>query len=134
MERRSRLLATPAAHEFQQPIEVERLLQEIDAVQIACAGLGLIERGEHDHGNIGEGRVVLLAPAEFPPVHDRHHQVEQDDVRPGRLVQVFEGLTAVGNCFDLVPFERQQLRHHLTQICIVFDNEDGAGRRHVYPV
>jgi len=36
--------------------------------------------GHRDHGDARELRVLLLLDAELPAVHDRHHQVQQDDV------------------------------------------------------
>ena len=88
MKRRSRLRTAAATNQLQQPVEVEGLLQEVDAVQIVRAGLRLIERGEDDHRHVGQCRVVLLPPAELPPVHDRHHQIEQDDIGARRFIQV----------------------------------------------
>ena len=96
--------------------------------------LRLIERGQHDHGNIGQRRVVLLSPAKLPTVHNRHHQIEQDDVGTGSVAEICKRLAAIGDGFDLVSLEGQQLRHHLAQICIVLDNQHGTRRRHVYPV
>ena len=43
-------------------------------------GARLIERRQHDHRHGRERGIGLQLPAELPAVHDRHHQVEQDDV------------------------------------------------------
>ncbi len=40
----------------------------------------LIERGDHDHGNVMRRRIGLQPPADLEPVHVRHHDVEQDDI------------------------------------------------------
>ena len=42
------------------------------------------------------------------------------------LLQVVEGVAAVRHRLGPESFERQQLRHHLPQVGVVFDNEDGA--------
>ena len=92
------------------------------------AGSRLIERGEHDHRQVGESRVGLLAAAEFPTVHDRHHEVQQNDIGALRGGQVLKRLFSVGDRRRSQALEREQLRHHLAQVRIVFDDENGAIR------
>ena len=66
------------ADEFEQAIEVERLLQKRRAAEVG--GTRLIERREHDDRHVGQRRVFALPSSELPAVHDGHHQVEQDEV------------------------------------------------------
>ena len=47
-------------------------------------------------------------------------------IRRDALLQVFQRFPAIGHCRRLEPLERQQLRHHLSQIVVVFDDEDGT--------
>src|SRR6185295_4761957 len=92
-------------------------------------GARLVERREHDDRD-GRERGIGLHPAlELPAVHHRHHQVEQDDVGPVGAVEVVERLPAVRDRGRVVAFERQQLSHHLAQVLVVFDDEDGAVRQ-----
>src|SRR2546428_12822382 len=65
-------------------------------------------------------------PPEFPAVHDRHHEIEQDDVRRLTAFEILQRFASVRYGRGLESFEREQLRHHLAQIRIVFDDEDGA--------
>ena len=61
-------------HDVEQPIEIERLLQE--HVRIEASGVRLIERGQDDDRERGEPRIPLLLVAEFAS---------------GRVAEPFEG-------------------------------------------
>src|SRR5467141_4608975 len=99
---------TIRADEGEQVIEIERLLQEGDSVD--AGGAGRVERRKHDDRYAGQRRIGLLSAAELPTVHDRHHQIEQDDLGCLGLLKIFERLTAVCRRRGFVAFERQHLR------------------------
>src|SRR5262245_58192675 len=112
-------------HQLEQPVEIERLLEHGRSVDFG--GAPLIERGQDNHRNAGKGWVGLLLAPEFPAVHDRHHQVQEDDVGLGAPLEIFERLEAIGGGRRPEPLEREQLGHHLAEIGIVFDNENRTG-------
>ena len=118
------LLWAVAAHQLEQAVEVERFLQEGGPTEIG--GPRLIERRQDDDGDVGELGIRALAAAELPAVHHGHHQVEQDEIGAVTFFKVVEGVAAVRDCFGPESLERQQLRHHLPQVGVVFDDEDGA--------
>src|SRR5207302_3187796 len=89
---RAQLMAV-AADERKQAVEVERFLQE--GVRVDGGRARRIERGKDDYRDVSNRRVGLLPAAELPAVHHRPHQVEEDYVRLGALIEVFEGFTAV---------------------------------------
>jgi len=79
---------------------------------------GLIERGDHDHGDMLRPEIRLEPPADFEAVHARHHDVEEDDV--GRLPAAdLEGLCSAVRRPDLEilchqpRFEQLQIGEHV---------------------
>ena len=56
--------------------------------------LRLIERGDHDDGNVLGGRVTLDTTTDLDAINTRHHHVEQHDVRTGALHR-FQRICAV---------------------------------------
>src|SRR6476660_5311808 len=77
------LRATVVLDQLEECLDLDRLLQVV-----GVEGLGLLDGaavGRHDHdGYGGQLRVSKLLGAELPAVHDRHHEVEQDDTGPLR--------------------------------------------------
>ena len=72
-------------------------------------------------GNLGEVGVFLLAHAEFPSVHHRHQQVEDDEIGCGaRGLEIFERLEAVLRALHLITlvFEDVAERFHCTLVII----------------
>src|SRR5262249_51163344 len=122
-------LGAVASDEVQEPVEVERLLQK--GRRVDRGGAGGIERCQNDDRHAREGWVGLLLAAKLEAVHLGHHQVQQDQVGSLAVVEaaeVAERLATVGGGHRLKAFEREQLRHHVAQVRIVFDDEDGAVR------
>ena len=120
----SQLSPAVAADQLEEAIEIEGLSQERDGVDLG--GPTMVQGRQDDDRDGRERRVGLLLPTELPAVHDGHHQVEEDDVWPVALPEVFEGLTAVGHGGGDKPFEREQLRHHVAKLDVVFDDQDGT--------
>jgi hypothetical protein len=87
----------------------------------------------HDHGDRRRVGVLLEPAADLPAVELGHHDVEQDDVRPG-LPGAPEGVGAVGDARHLPAFLRQVVADQLGDVGLVLDDEDpaeplGAGPR-----
>jgi hypothetical protein len=113
---------TEAANQVEQPIEVERFLEECGARQVN--GARRIERGEDDNGDVCDTRILDLPASELPAVHHRHHEVEQDEVGTIATLEDVKRFDAVRDSLSAVPLEREELRHHLTEIGVVFDDEN----------
>src|SRR5215210_5704543 len=99
------LLWAVAAHQLEQPVEVERFLEESGPAQVG--GPGLIQRREDDDRDMGELGMRPLPATEFPAVHHRHHEVEQDQIGGVALLQVGEGVAAVRHRLGPESFEHQ---------------------------
>ncbi len=88
----------------------------------------LVERGDHDHGNVLGDRIGLEAPAHLEAVHVRHHHVEQHEVAFGALADR-QRLGAVRRAHHVEIFggelrlEQAQVRRH------VVDHENPGGHR-----
>jgi len=118
-------VAAVMADQLKQTIEVEGLLEK--RCRIETGGASLIERREDNHRHLRHLRIGFLVAPEFPPIHHRHHQIEQDDV--GFLFfEILQRFASIRDRRRIESFEREQLRHHLAQICIVFDDEDRTVR------
>src|SRR2546422_428966 len=79
---------------------------------VDVADARLIECGKDDHRHGRELRIALLLAAEFPAVHHRHHQVEQNEFWPLSSAEVVERLAAIGDRLRIEAFEEQELGHH----------------------
>jgi hypothetical protein len=64
--------------------------------------------------------------AELPAVHDRHQQVEQDQVRPPAGVEHLERFAAIPGLAHLVAGLDQDLSEHASNGGLVLDDEDAA--------
>ena len=119
--------------QLEQPIEIERLFQE--GVGVHIGGARLVERRQDDHGHVGHSAVTLLLAAKLPAVHHRHHEVEENDVGGGICPEV---TASASRPLDTVaaayPSSVEQLRHHLSQVRIVFDDQNGTGGGGVFAV
>ena len=74
-------------HAAEQRHIVDGLGEEVIGTRLEATHpvLRLVERGDHDHGNVLGGRVLLDPPAHLDAVDPRHHHVEQHDVGAGAL-------------------------------------------------
>ena len=61
---------------------VDRFVEEVVRARLEAldAIRDLVERGNHDDGNVMGARIGLQPPADFETVHLRHHHVQQDDI------------------------------------------------------
>ena len=60
---------------------------------------------------------------ELPPVHERHHQIEEDEVGQRRL-EARERLIAVGCCLHVEAFLADGLGERAQDVGVILDNED----------
>ena len=72
-----------SAHTGQQFGRIERLGHVIDRPHFEALDqmLHLVAGGEENDRNVLRRRIGFEAPADFQPVHFRHHQVQQDKIR-----------------------------------------------------
>ena len=78
----------------------------------------------HDDRNAAQVGVLALRVPELPAGHDRHHQVEQDDVRPASAPQPAERLEAVARALDFVALALEKRRERTQKDGVVFDQQD----------
>ncbi len=123
--------ATEALHHVEEALERERLHQGrigVDPAQI-------LDRRHRDDRDRREHLVGTLKLTEPPAIHDRHHQVEQDDARASLgLAELLKSLAAVLGRRDAVPRVLQDLGKAQPQFRIVLHDEDrlnaSTGRHH----
>ena len=78
-------------------------------------------------GNLGEFGVFFLAHAEFPSIHHRHQQVEDDEIGAGaRGLEKFERLEAVLRALDLVTLVFEDVAERFHRAPVVIDNQNCA--------
>ena len=90
-------------------------------------------RGQDDDGERRELRPGLELVQEHLSVHDRHHQVEQDQRRPWTSFQTFERGAPVGGFLDAVALLLEALADGPPRIAIVVDDEHERLETHVRP-
>src|SRR5262245_22244684 len=108
-------------------LELQGLREDSLGGDRACAAFAG-RRDYHDR-NRRPARIVLLPAAELPPVHDRHHQVEEDDAGGLARVEVDESLLAVRRRHNAVAFVFQELAKGVSDVAVVVDHQhDSWGR------
>src|SRR5204862_1190135 len=112
------------AHELEETIEIERFFQKRRRLEVVRAGL--VERRQHNRWHERQDGIGLLDAPELPAVHDRHHQVEQDDVRRVSGREIAQRFFAVGHGCAVKAFKREQLCHHLPQVGVVLHDQHGT--------
>ena len=80
-----------------------------------------------DDRNLRELGVALLPAPKLPPVHDRHHQVEEDDAGGLSAVEVDERLLPVGGGDSAVPFILEELAKGIPDVLVIIDHKYDSG-------
>src|SRR6185369_5752808 len=75
------LRATVVLHQLEQSIDPDRFLQVVRAEGLRLLDGAPVRRHDHHRDRL-QLRVAELLRPELPAVHDRHHEVQQDDARP----------------------------------------------------
>ena len=103
---------------------VGAVLQQLHAI------LHALQRGHDDHRN-EPGRFALpQGPEDREPVHDRHHDVEEDQIR--RVVErLLDGLSALGGADRLVAEPAEDVLQIPNDIRLVVDDEHLERVRHL---
>ena len=84
---------------------------------------GVVERGNEDNRDVAGGFLLLQQPAELQPVHLRHEDIEQDQVRPFFPHQK-QGLLAVQGSANLVALLFQEALEDALVDLGILDNQD----------
>src|SRR5215471_2253597 len=109
---------------LEQGLGADRLLH----VRVGFEPLGVrrqvVLAGDHDDGNSRDLRVHALLVTKLPAVHDRHHQIEQDQPGPLAGAKESQRFEAVARAPDVVTLRFQDLRETLQQLRIVFDHQN----------
>ena len=109
---------------------IERLEQVIDRTELDAAydAGHLVERRDHDDGQVVQAPLILQPAQHLIAVDLRHHHVEQDDVE-AFLVQPRDRLLSVLGDLDIgVALQLEIERERVAVVVVVIDDEDaGAG-------
>src|SRR5262249_53441136 len=115
-------------HELEQPIEIERFAQN------GCLRFCVDERSRHrrmsrhdDDRDEGELGIGAQSPAQLPPVHGGHHQVEQHETRVEvSSLNQCQRLLTVGGLRRPITLLLEQGPNDVAGIGIVVDDDDHA--------
>ena len=118
---RSRVALARTLDDVEERLELDGLLQagRLQSLE-PFAVLGYCRHA--DDGHVSQRRLAELLGPELPPVHDRHHQVQQYQARAAGP-HAFERLATVGRGHRLEPVRGQQDVHELPHVGIVFDDQ-----------
>jgi hypothetical protein len=123
------------AHPGHQRLVLDRFGQEVIGPRLQSPQSlgGFAERGDHYHGNVQRRRVILQPAATLEPVHPRHHDVEQDEIRLPlmRHAERLEPILGTGDLKVLgrkLGFQQAGVGRH-----IVDDQDPGGHRWRVRP-
>jgi len=86
--------------------------------------------GNDHNGDIGNRRIQPLLPAERPPVHDGHAEVEQNGRDVAGFAQAHQALGAVCRLQHRESFRAQESRDRTANRRIIVDDENGREARH----
>ncbi len=88
-----------------------------------------VQSGDDHDRQIPQSRLGVQRLAELPPVHHRHHQIEENHARPRALVKERHRFTAVAGEHDVVPRQLERERHHLPDVVVVLDQQNRSHSR-----
>ena len=120
-------LALAAAQDVLDRVQQGARIDRLGQVEVGVhrgGGRAVIPRDHHDR-RVGQRRVALQLGAELPAIHDRQHEIEDDQVGP-RLPQLLQCLAPVARGQHLVTAQRERLLHRLAQLGVVLDHQDAA--------
>src|ERR1700723_3121743 len=69
-------------------------------------------------------RILDLLRAEVPAVHDRHPQIEYDQVGRRCLIQVVQSLPAIARRHRAITLHLKKSDHRFARVFVVLDDED----------
>jgi hypothetical protein len=86
--------------------------------------------GEHDNRDRSQRRIAHLFGPELEAIHDRHHQVEEDDLgaRPG--AQQLEGGAPISGAQHGIAGVLEDGDERLAHVAIVLDDQHGGVTAH----
>src|SRR5579863_6943744 len=110
-------------HGVEQSVEVNRLGK-------VSRDPGGAHGGHHDDGNARQLVVGLELLQHFPTAHHGHHEVEQNQIRVGRSVQLLKRLGPVLGAYDVVPFVSEHFCNDLPNGFVVVGNQYADSESH----
>jgi hypothetical protein len=107
-------------------LEIRRLDQAITCAEVECALDHVITpRRDTQHRHLTNHGALCSFDKERETVHHGHHQIEEDKARPLSLEKL-ESCQAVGGGDHLVPCAAEHSPFDLSNIWVVFDDENGS--------
>ena len=111
---------------------IERLEQIIDGTELDAAHDAghLVERRDHDDGQVVQAALILQPAQHLIAVDLRHHHVEQDQVETFLVQPADRLLSVLGDLNIGITLELEVERERIAVVVVVIDDQDaGAGRR-----
>ena len=109
---------------FEQVLHVHGLLEVAGGAQGGGLLLHVAVGGQDDDGDRGQAGILDLLAPKLPAVHDRHHQVEKDEVGMGAGPEQAQRLLPVGGAEDAEPFGPQDHPQGFAGRGVVLHDED----------
>jgi hypothetical protein len=113
---------TQATHGGDYGVQVDGFHEASGNVELCGDLTRIVPRRHAQNGNGAESRLTLLVPPELDAVHDRHHQIEQDE-RWVVIVQLLERLASVARRHDVEALEREIDLQHGADVGIVIHDQ-----------
>ena len=113
------------AQHVDESVEIDRFRENGGGIETAHL---VGRRGGHDDDrDVGDYRDQSLGVAKAPPIHDRHEEIENDRPRFD-VLQPFQSMQPIHCDLGIKSFELQRLRHQLTEIRVIIDDEHDRAR------
>ncbi len=111
------------ADDVDQPGELERFLQVRRGARWHQRRL---DDGQNQDGDGSEAWIPHLLTAKFPSVHDRHHEIEHDEVGERGAFEMVERLASVLGGHDVEPRPRKPVANQTADVRVVVNDENAA--------
>jgi hypothetical protein len=105
--------------------QVEWLGKDGRGAQVGRAHVNVVRSGQNDDGNMRRTGAIALRRAEGLPVHDRHHQVEHDQIRQPFVERVERSAPIRGDT-NRIPLIGQCSGEGVADQRVVIDNQDAT--------
>src|SRR5581483_1048638 len=125
------LLAIAAvAHEGEERVGVDRLGEIVRDAEAGRLLARVPYARADDDPDRRHLRVLDLRRPELPPVHPRHHEVEEDETGRLRLLEPVERLAAVVGELDDVALALEEPAERVLHLRVVLDDQDAVAVGH----
>jgi hypothetical protein len=108
----------------EEPISFEGLWHQRQSARPRIRSGRPYRRREKNDGDCTKLVVVRELSGELPPIHHRHHQVEQNkEGFPARGTEILESISTMLRLVYRVPFIAQDEGERVTNVLVIFNDE-----------